>query len=94
MRTVRQDPSSILDWGISWEPFLDKAPGDALASASWSMTGPDNALTLANEDVQGTDVVVWISGGTVGATYTVTCHVVTVNGREDDASFRMRIEHT
>jgi len=94
VRTVRQDPSSILDWGISWKPFLDKAPGDALASASWSMTGPDNALTLANEDVQGTDAVVWISGGTVGATFDLARHVVTVNGREDDASFRMRIEHT
>lgn len=37
-------------------------------------------------------VVAWISGGTAGTTYRVTCRIVTAGGRTDDRSIFIKVK--
>ena len=63
--------------------------GDTIASSSWSVSGPD-ALLVVDSDTNSTTVTtVYLSGGTIGVTYTVTNHVITSSGLEDDRSIRI-----
>ncbi len=89
MRTIEKDPDALLDYGFDWSGWL--VPGDSVSSASWAVTGSDNAVTLADPDVSGSKCTVWASGGTVGRTYVLRCRVVTANGRTDDRSMTLRI---
>lgn len=91
---VRKDPDAVLDYGFDWSAWLRQNNGsvDSITDSSWTVDGPDSDLT-AGSDWYDTDVTgVWVSGGTVGATYTLTNHITTAAGREDDRSIVMKIE--
>lgn len=95
---IVKDPDAVLDYSIAWDEWLD---GDTIASATWTVT---SGLTKGAESINSGSVVlngvprpaasvatVWLSGGTAGTTYTVTCRVVTAAGRTEDRSFRVQV---
>jgi hypothetical protein len=89
--SMTKDPNAVLDFGWDWAdsakgPWLTE--GDTIATAT--VTVPDG-ITLDSTDNDDTTVTAWLSGGTVGASYTVTCHVTTSQGRADDRSIRITI---
>jgi hypothetical protein len=49
-------------------------------------------LTVDSTEATTTAVTVWLSGGTEGVTYTVTCHIVTAAGREEDRTMTFTME--
>lgn len=74
-----KDPNEILDYTIDFAALLDTANDEAIASVTWSVSG--EGLTVgtgeyaaANDDTSAT---VWLSAGTVGTTYSVTCRATT-----------------
>jgi hypothetical protein len=77
--TFKKDPQAKLDYAIDWGRWL--APSDSITTATWTVPA---GITKTAESVDGTKAVIWLSGGTVGQTYSVTCHVVTAEGREND----------
>lgn len=91
---ITKDPQAKLDYGLDWSGWLKQRDGtvDAISSASWTVTGPDNTLTTSNPYVDSTVTGVWLSGGTEGRNYTATCHIVTVAGREDDRSLKIQVK--
>ena len=73
-----KDPDAVLDYTINWAAWLDT---DTLAASTWTIP---SGLTNDLETFGDSAATVWLSGGTVGETYSITNHITTADGREDD----------
>jgi len=93
------DPDARLDYEINWGPFVDELgetqPGwlyedDVIVSSTWKdATG---GLAIDTDSHTDTHAKVWLTGGTPGETGSVTNHVTTAAGREDDRTLRIKIK--
>lgn len=87
MRTwPTKDPDDTLDYAIDWVASLDQ--GDALVGVEWIV--PDG-LTGGESGWLGEVAYVWLSGGTAGQSYRVTCRITTEAGRVLDRSGTLRV---
>ena len=86
MKLFKKDPSAVLDYSIDWTLWLD---GDTIQTSSWTVP---QGLTKASETNNSTTATVWLSGGTVDQTYTVTNRITTANGRTDERSILIKVE--
>lgn len=79
---IDKDPGGKLDYPYKWTEWLD-AVSDTIFTATITA---DPGITIESYMIlPGNKIVtVWVSGGTVGQTYKVTCHIVTAGGREDE----------
>lgn len=80
-----KDPDAVLDYGFDWSAWLGT---DTISTSSWDVP---TGLTEGANGLSTQSTSVWISGGSVGRTYTVTNRVVTAAGRTDDRSFLLYI---
>lgn len=88
--TFRKDPDATLDFAVDWSLWLEA--GDTIASTTWNVAaGISQPASPAPSTTDG-KATVWISGGTVGQTYPVTCRVVTSEGRIDERTISIQIE--
>jgi len=87
---IEKDPGAVLDYTIDWNaaatqggPWL--APGDSLAGAAiWTV--PTGISKSSQVDTTSASTI-WLSGGTAGMSYTLTCKIATSAGRSDERSF-------
>lgn len=90
MKTFWKDPDAVLDFEFDWAALTN-----GTGSADWLESGEtistrtvteDSGITVDSDAIvnSATGVVVWLSGGTAGNSYKVTCHITTSSGREDD----------
>lgn len=74
-----KDPNEVLDYTIDFASLLDTANDETIASVAWSASG--SGLTIGTGDYAATNddtsATVWLSAGTVGTTYSVTCRATT-----------------
>jgi hypothetical protein len=86
-----KDPSAVLPFTVDWSAWL-AAEDDTADTATWIV--PDGLVQEVDPAPSLADgkATVWLSGGTVGETYAVTCRLATVGGRIDDRTIRIRIE--
>ncbi len=82
----RKDPSAVLDYTEDWTRWLGD---DTLLSVSWSV--PVGIVNAGNYSSQSTTTI-WLSGGTAGISYLVTCQVSTVGGRTDQRTIQVDVE--
>ncbi len=87
--SMTKDAEAVLDYGINWESWLGV---DTIVTSTWSVSGPDADLVIDSESESATVTALWLSGGTTGAKYIVTNHIVTAAGREDDRSISVSIQ--
>lgn len=90
---IFHDPEARLDyrwdwgepdsWGRTW------LGGDTITDAV--VTSPDPSVLIEDVDHDDTSVVAWVSGGTVGTTVQLTCHITTAAGRQDDRTINLAI---
>lgn len=80
-----KDPNATKDYGIDWATWL---AGDTIQTSTWLVPA---GLTNSNPSNTSTTTTVWLSGGTLGETYTVTNRVTTTGGRTEDESLRFYI---
>jgi hypothetical protein len=85
-RGFTKDPDAVLDYEWDWSAWLG---ADTIASHTVTA---DSGLTVDSSAKTATAVTVWLSGGTVGASYNVTCHIVTAAGREDDRTIGITVQ--
>lgn len=85
MKIFVKDSSSVLDYQIDWTSWLNT---DTIANSTWSA---DSGITIKSSDFTDTTTTVWLSGGTINSSYTVTNHIVTDSGREEDRSLMIKI---
>lgn len=86
--TITKDPDSVLDYTFDWEDWLALIV-DTLASHSVEV---ETGIVCDSSSIVADTVIAWISSGTVGTTYRVTCRVVTTSGRTDDRSIFIKIK--
>lgn len=78
-----KDKESILDYTIDWSQWLPV--GDTIVVSAWTV--PDD-IAVESDTFTTTTTTVWLSGaGPEGTRSTVTNHITTADGREEDFSF-------
>ena len=88
-----KDPDAVLDYAIDWgidatDPYLED--GETIVSSTFTIV--EGTVVKESEEFVLTGLAtVWLSGGTLGERCTITNHIVTSAGREDDRSARLRI---
>ena len=92
-------PIAKLDYGFDWRAKTNGVP-DALTDwlqptetiSSYVVTVPDG-LTKDSDSLalNGSRVIVWLTGGTDGMTYIVSCTITTNQNRIDEQSIAVAI---
>lgn len=80
-----KDPQAALDYAVDWVAWL---AGDTIASVAWTVPP---GLTLDAQSHTATVATVWLSGGTDGQVYAVTCGVTTAAGRVDERTIWLTV---
>lgn len=80
------DPEAVLDYQWDWTAWLGE---DTISTHT--IADDSDSLDIDSSLDTDTTVTAWISGGTVGTTARVTCHIVTGDGREDDRTITLLI---
>ena len=82
-----KDPNSIIDYGCDWTDWL--AQGEVISTSTWTVpTGLTSVSTVKENFVTS----IFLSGGTVGTTYTLTNRITTNQSRTEDASMYIRCQ--
>jgi len=81
-----KDPSAVLDYRIDWSTWLG---ADTISIVTWVVPTGITKAAAANDASSAT---IWLSGGTAGTTYEVTCRIVTAGGRTDDRTIGITVE--
>lgn len=89
--TFTKDPSAVLDYKFDWKALANgSGASNWLAAAETistkTVTASSSGITVDSSALTDTNtsVTVWLSGGSAGADYTVTCRIVTSAGRTDE----------
>ena len=98
--TTVKDAGATLDFAIDWGTWL--VSGDSIATSTWTITGPDSALTIVSTAIMASNAkgtanaqaVAWLSGGTLGNVYRATNKITTSStptARIDERSIQVTI---
>lgn len=87
MARFMKDPDAVLDYKIDWSRWLPD--GDSVSASSWDA---ESGLTVDSNTFDDTSTTVWLSGGTDGTSYSVTNHITTDAGREDDRTIIIAVK--
>lgn len=85
---VLKDPAAILDYCFDWSDWL---AGDSDTIASHTVT-VDAGITLDSDSATTTKVTAWVSGGTGGNSYKLTCRIVTAQARTDERHMILHVQ--
>ena len=95
--TFIKDPDAALDYKFDFAALTNgSGDSDWLASgetiSSYEVT-VDDGLTLDSDSLANSDtsVVAWLSGGTAGSNYKVTCAITTSEGRTDELTMVIKV---
>lgn len=87
MTTFYKSPTAVLDYGVDWDPWLS-ALTDTIATSVFTA---DSGITIVSQSNTSTGGTVWLSGGTLSQSYTITHTISTVGGRTDLRTFIVTI---
>lgn len=87
MQWWEKAPAADLDWSWNWADWL----GQAETIASQTVTAAPTGLTVHDITAANGIVTAWLSGGTEGERYTVTCEVTTSADRTDERSITVLV---
>ena len=76
-----KDPDSDIDYGCDWTDWLEA--GETITGSAWVVPAGLVAGTEANDT---TTTSIFLTGGTVGTTYTLTNRITTSDSRIEDRS--------
>ena len=80
-----KDPNAVLDYAVDWSAWLIS---DTISSSSWTTPTGITQVTTSNTTTRAT---IWVSGGTVGESYTLVNRIVTAGGRTEDRSITITV---
>lgn len=81
---IGKDPDENLDYSIDWSRLL--GTGETITAALWTL---QTGIAGGGDQVAGSVTQKFISGGTAGTTYMVSCRITTSMDRIFDRSFRI-----
>ncbi len=83
-----KDPNAELDYTWDWSAWLGT---DVIEDIAVTTPAGMTEVSEANND---TAVTVWLSGGTSGTIYEVTCQIMTLAGRVDERTIYLNVQNT
>ncbi len=90
LRWPAKDPSDSLDYSIDWTKQLAlPTTADTIATVVWTVP---TGLTAGPQILSGNVTTAWLSGGTNGVEYLVTCRITTANNRIIERSVRIVVQ--
>ena len=81
-----KDPNEVLDYVVDWS---DRLGEDIISTSEWTV--PDD-ITQDSDSKTDTTTTIWLSGGTVGTTYTFINRITTTGGRTMDQSVKLKLK--
>ena len=81
-----KDPSAVLDYAFDWTEWL--ATGETITDHTITA---DTGITVDSWTESDGKVIVWLSGGTAGINYKVTCLITTSAGRTDPRTIWIKV---
>jgi hypothetical protein len=89
--TRYKDPDAKRKYTINWTKWLaSQDEGETIEESDWIV--PDG-LTNIDESFDDYNAMIWISGGTLGATYNVINRIITSTGQIQDATIELIMQH-
>ena len=88
MSSYIKDPQSVLDFVVDWSAWL--AVGETITASTVVAT---TGITVQSATFTTTTATYWLAGGTLGASYTITNHITTSAGRQDDRTDTVTIRN-
>ena len=95
IKAFTKDPAAVLDYAWDWNAETN---GNSTTSGDWLASGEtitshsvtsEPGLTVDSSGESAGIVTAWLSGGTAGEDYLVTCQVVTDGGRTDERDIKI-----
>lgn len=88
---MTKDPQARLPFTMNWAQWLAGEGGDIIESVEWSV--PDGITQENSPAPSHTDdmATLWLSGGSAGQTYDITCRVLTAGGRIDERTLSVTV---
>jgi hypothetical protein len=83
------DPDAVEDYGLDWSARLGT---DTIDASTWAIT--PSGLNQDSDDHDTTSTTIWVSGGTLNVTYSLTNHVTTAGGRQWDWTVKLKVKET
>lgn len=80
-----EDPQ---DFNVDWSSWLS-ARADTIVVSTWVVDTP--GITVSSETETTTSATVWLSGGTLGESYSLTNQITTAGGRSPDQRITVRV---
>lgn len=84
---IPKQPTEVLDYDFDYSAWL--VITDEISAAT--ITVP-SGITLDSYSFTDTVVKIWLSGGTDGETYKITCLVTTSAGRKKEKELRIKVK--
>ncbi len=84
---AKKDPDATLDYVWDWTAWL--ADAETISTVTWLVPDGIDEDSTSNTDTTAT---IWLSGGTLGSAYEITCRITTNQGRIDDRSKRIIVK--
>lgn len=84
---IDKDPNAVLDYSLDLAEWLADI-SDTLSL----LTMESDGVTVNSSAIDGSNVVAWVSGGTVGEPASVTFRFTTTGGRTDDRTIYINIK--
>lgn len=76
----KKDPDATLDYTFDWTAYL-ALQADSIVDVEWVLSP---GLTLVSDIPTGPTPAVFVSGGVLDETESITCRITTSGGRIDD----------
>lgn len=93
-----KDPAAVLDYVFDWKALTNGtgdsdwlADDETITQQTITVSPATATLTVDSDSQTAGAVTVWLSGGTAGKDYKVTCRIVTSAGRTDERSMTLRV---
>ncbi|MDX0141086.1 hypothetical protein GOC46_30410 [Sinorhizobium meliloti] len=83
-----KDPNEVKDYSLDWSDLL--GGDDTITASTWTVSG--TGVMIDESSFTDTATTVWLSAGTLGATYNLLNRVTTSGGRTYDQTARLRIQ--
>ncbi len=82
-----KDPDDVLDYAIDWTGALN---GDTIATSTF-VVAVGAGMTINSQSHTTTSSTVWLSGGTAGTVYEVTCTITTAGARTFERTAQLTV---
>jgi hypothetical protein len=85
---IKEDPNDVADFTLDWTSEL---AGDLITASEWLEIEAGITTDSRPDTFTSTSTTIWVGGGTMGQTYSLTNRITTAGGRIFDQTVELRV---